>query len=53
LFFHDLAELDALYRVGALVSLAAVALAASFLYQKFNQAQAGANETETKKTTEP
>lgn len=41
LFFHDLAQLDALYRVGALVSLAAVALAASFLYQKHSQTQAG------------
>lgn len=49
LFFHDLAQLDALYRVGALVSLAVVALAASFLYQKFNQSQTGAHEAETAK----
>ena len=35
LFFHDLASLDQLYRVGALVAVAAVAIVASFLYQKF------------------
>jgi uncharacterized membrane protein len=35
LFFHDLASLDQLYRVGALVGVAAVAIVASFLYQKF------------------
>ena len=35
LFFHDLAELNQLYRVGALVGVAVVAILASFLYQKF------------------
>ncbi len=53
LFFHDLAKLDALYRVGALVSLAMVTLAASFLYQKFNQTQAGAHEAETDTSQTP
>jgi uncharacterized membrane protein len=35
LFLHDLARLDTPYRIGALVAVAVVALAASFLYQKF------------------
>ncbi len=35
LFFHDLSRLDTPYRVGALVAVAFVAFAASFLYQKF------------------
>ncbi|HYD83617.1 MAG TPA: DUF2339 domain-containing protein, partial [Opitutus sp.] len=35
LFFHDLAELGQLHRVGALVAVAIVAIAASFLYQRF------------------
>jgi uncharacterized membrane protein len=35
LFFHDLAQLGQLYRVGALVVVAAVAILASVLYQRF------------------
>ena len=35
LFLHDLASLEALYRVGALLGLAIIAIAASFLYQRF------------------
>lgn len=35
LFLHDLAALNQLYRVGALVGVAVVAIIASFLYQKF------------------
>jgi len=35
LFFHDLASLDALYRVGAFITVAVIAFAASFLYQRF------------------
>ncbi|MEA3212022.1 MAG: hypothetical protein QOE70_5079 [Chthoniobacter sp.] len=35
LFLHDLAQLDALYRIGALVVVAIVAILASFLYQRF------------------
>lgn len=34
LFLHDLARLDALYRVGAFVAVAVIAFAASFLYQR-------------------
>ena len=34
LFFHDLARLDALYRVGALLAVAVVAIVASFAYQR-------------------
>jgi hypothetical protein len=35
LFLHDLARLDQLYRVGALMGVALVAIAASMLYQRF------------------
>jgi uncharacterized membrane protein len=35
LFFHDLASLDNIYRIGALIMVALIALAASFLYQRF------------------
>jgi uncharacterized membrane protein len=35
LFFHDLAQLGQLYRVGAFVGVAIVLLLASFLYQRF------------------
>ncbi|MFZ4764383.1 MAG: DUF2339 domain-containing protein, partial [Roseimicrobium sp.] len=35
LFLLDLANLDNIYRIGALVALAFIALAASFLYQRF------------------
>jgi uncharacterized membrane protein len=35
LFFHDLAQLAQLYRVGALFAVAAVAILASFAYQRF------------------
>lgn len=35
LFFHDLARLNQLYRIGALAAVAVVAIVASFLYQKF------------------
>lgn len=35
LFFHDLANLGQLYRIGALVAVAVIAMAASFLYQRF------------------
>jgi uncharacterized membrane protein len=40
LFLHDLASLEALYRVGALLGLAIIAIAASFLYQRFFAANA-------------
>ncbi len=35
LFFHDLARLEALYRVGALFGVAVIAIVASFAYQRF------------------
>lgn len=35
LFLHDLARLGQLYRIGALVGVAIVAILASFLYQRF------------------
>ncbi|MBA4146593.1 MAG: DUF2339 domain-containing protein [Verrucomicrobia bacterium] len=35
LFFHDLAHLKQLYRIGALISVAVIAMLASFIYQKF------------------
>jgi len=35
LFFHDLARLEALYRVGALLGVAVIAILASFAYQRF------------------
>ena len=39
LFFHDLDHLGQLYRVGALVVVAAVAILASFLYQRFTPSE--------------
>ncbi len=35
LFFHDLARLEALYRIGALFAVAVIAIVASFAYQRF------------------
>jgi hypothetical protein len=35
LFFHDLSQLRQLYRIGALVGVAVIAILASFLYQRF------------------
>ena len=34
-FFHDLAALESIYRIAALIGVAVIALAASFLYQRF------------------
>ncbi|MFY9926345.1 MAG: DUF2339 domain-containing protein [Opitutaceae bacterium] len=42
LFFHDLAQLEALYRVGALFAVAVIAILASFAYQRFLPANAKA-----------
>ena len=36
LFFHDRASIDSIYRIGALVAVAVIALLASFLYQRFS-----------------
>ena len=46
LFFHDLARLGQLYRIGAFVGVAVVAMLASFAYQKFFAA--GAKKKESK-----
>ena len=35
LFFHDLASLDQLYRIGAFVGVAVIAMLASFAYQRY------------------
>jgi uncharacterized membrane protein len=35
LFFHDLSRLDQLYRIGAFIVVAVIAIVASFLYQRF------------------
>ncbi len=35
LFFHDLAQLAQLYRIGAFIGVAVIAMLASFAYQKF------------------
>lgn len=35
LFFHDLANIESIYRIGALIAVALIALGASFLYQRF------------------
>jgi uncharacterized membrane protein len=35
LFFHDLAHLGQLYRIGALAAVAVIAILASFVYQRF------------------
>ena len=35
LFLHDLANIESIFRIGALIVVAIIALAASFLYQRF------------------
>ena len=40
LFFHDLSQLDQLYRIGAFIVVAIIAILASFLYQRFLAAAA-------------
>lgn len=35
LFFHDLANIESIYRIGALIVVAIIALGSSFLYQRF------------------
>lgn len=35
LFFHDLTSIESIYRIAALISVALIALAVSFLYQRF------------------
>jgi uncharacterized membrane protein len=45
LFFHDLARLGQLYRIGAFIGVAVIAMLASFAYQKFFSAGDKAKET--------
>jgi len=44
LFFHDLSQLDQLYRISAFVVVAVIAILASFLYQRFLGAGEKTNE---------
>lgn len=44
LFFHDLAQLGQLYRIGAFIGVAVIAMLASFAYQRFYIASAKAKE---------
>jgi hypothetical protein len=44
LFFHDLSQLDQLYRISAFVVVAVIAILASFLYQRFLGATGKTNE---------
>jgi uncharacterized membrane protein len=48
LFFHDLARIGQLYRVGAFIGVAVIAMLASFAYQRF---YAAAKDKETKDET--
>jgi len=47
LFFHDLSQLDQLYRIGAFIAVAIIAILASFLYQRFLAAATKSNEGNT------
>ncbi len=47
LFLHDLRELGDLYKVGAFVGVAVIAIVASFLYQRFLSPTLKGHETET------
>jgi uncharacterized membrane protein len=46
LFFHDLARLGQLYRIGAFIGVAVIAMLASFAYQKFFSAGDKKKETD-------
>ena len=51
LFFHDLARLNQLYRIGAFFGVAVIAMLASFAYQRFYAS--AAKDKETKNETTP
>jgi len=53
LFFHDLSQLDQLYRISAFVVVAIIAMVASFLYQRFLGAAENANGTKATLTSAP
>ena len=50
LFFLDLNRLEQLYRIGAFIGVAVIAMLASFAYQKFFSATAKETETKDEKT---
>jgi uncharacterized membrane protein len=50
LFFHDLAQLAQLYRIGAFIGVAVIAMLASFAYQKFYSAKSKPPEAKDEKT---
>jgi uncharacterized membrane protein len=50
LFFHDLAQLGPLYRIGAFIGVAVIAMLASFAYQKFFNANEKAKEAKNETT---
>jgi len=51
LFLHDLARLGPLYRIGAFIGVAVIAMLASFAYQRFFSA--GLKDKETRNETPP
>jgi len=53
LFFHDLSQLDQLYRISAFVVVAIIAMVASFLYQRFLGAAEKTNEAKSTVTSAP
>jgi len=53
LFFHDLSQLDQLYRISAFVVVAVIAILASFLYQRFLGATGKTNEITPTITSAP
>ena len=53
LFFHDLSQLDQLYRIGAFIVVAVIAIVASFLYQRFLAAATKDNEAKSAVSAAP
>jgi uncharacterized membrane protein len=53
LFFHDLSQLGQLYRIGAFVVVAIIAIIASFLYQRFLGATEKSKEIKSTITSAP
>jgi predicted membrane protein DUF2339 len=53
LFVHDLSQLEQLYRIGAFVVVAVIAILASFLYQRFLAAAARNDETKPAGSSAP
>jgi hypothetical protein len=53
LFFHDLSQLGQLYRIGAFVVVAIIAIIASFLYQRFLGAAEKSKEIKSTITSAP